>query len=564
MEIPASYYAASRGAENLANSMTALGNTFMALESERRQKEAAAMRLAETSKFVLSVTQDVDKLFTEAERDKPENISKWQQPIADKFQEYWEYINGIQDDPQLKALVTSKHVELQTAYGKKFNDLATKKNHAFAQTQFFNSYDYFLKGYLNAGDEQTESMHMTNLAEAISRAETGGVISPELGNRARNDMEKAINRKTVTKLEGTIAAADELTPEQMVAFRSSLVDPQQHTALTATDRRVLLNQATTIFQKVMKERAVNAAYSEAAATWKDPRMAMVEVLKPGFMQKHGMTLDQVQNMSQSFSIQATQGKLAEKDRQEANLDQIRGIAITDPAKALRLIADAQDVDPKDALTLKTSIESHIRQMSLMSAQEKSLMADMEDKIKARIKNEISTGKYKDERQVVNAVIREGLTNTSGFIDDALGNFREYKKEAGAINYFKSAEEDWEKLISVTKNKGRKKELQTMKIGMLTALQNQMQSEGVKVSDPKVFEMYKVHKKALTDSWFTKAIDSIWPSSDTMVKPEAAAPSPAAITVMDEATARKKLTEKKVTGRDQDMWIKRYRDNGVVK
>lgn len=565
MEIPGSYYAAARGAENLANSMTALGNTFMQIEAERRQKEATAMRLAETSKYVLNLSQDVDKLFSDAERDNPENISAWQPKIADKFNEYWDFVQSV-DDPQLKALVTSKHNEMQIAYGTKFNDLATKKNRQFAQTQFFNSYDYFLKGYLGTNDKQTEEMHITNLAEAVGRAETSGIITPEMGNKARADMEKVINRKTYTKLEGTIAAADELTPEQMVAFRKGLVDETQHTALTATDRKALYNQATTVFKGVIKERSINTAYTEASQTWKDPRAAMVEVLKPEFMAKHKLTMDQAQNISQSFSIQASQGKIADKDRQDANLDKIRALAITDPTKALRQIATAEDVDPKDALSLKNSIESHVRQMSLMSAQEKALRMDMEDKIKARIKTEIISGKYTDEKQLTNAVIREGLSNTSGFLDDALGNFKEYKKESGAINYFKAAEEDWDKLISATKDKGRKKELQGMKTGMLTAVQNQMQAEGVKISDPKAYDIYEAHKQTLTKTWFQKAIDSVFPSSDTMVKPEAAAPapSPAAITVMDEATARKRLTEKKVTGKDQDMWIKRYRESGVVK
>ena len=337
---------------------------------------------------------------------------------------------------------------------------------------------------------------------------------------------------------------------------------------TDTQER-LGKQLDVVVKKKLQEEKEMTAYATASEAWPDAKKAMVEVLKPEFMKKHGLTINEAQNIAQSFSAIGAQREREAKDLQEKNLDAVRSIAITNPVKALRDVKTAQDVDPKDALALQNSLESHLRQMSLMSAQEKSLRLDLEDKIKAKIKVNIMAGAYKSEKDVTNAVISEGLSNTSGFLDDALGNFRSFKKDGGSINYFQQATDDWDRLISTTKGTARKRELQDMKPKMLETLRLQMERDGLRVSDPKVFEDYQTNRKALTQTTFQKAIDSVGSffggSGDSFVAPKAVAtPTPPASPIMDEATARKRLSGMKITGAAQDKQIKDYRDAGVIK
>ena len=90
---------------------------------------------------------------------------------------------------------------------------------------------------------------------------------------------------------------------------------------------------------------------------------------------------------------------------------------------------------------------------------------------------------------------------------------------------------------------------------------------MRVSDPKVFEAYQVNRKAMTETWVQKGIDSVkdyFGPGDSMLPPSPAIKIPSAPAVMDEPTARKRLEDKGVKGADQDKWIKRYREEGVVK
>ncbi|MFH2076538.1 MAG: hypothetical protein ABIJ57_14530, partial [Pseudomonadota bacterium] len=356
-----------------------------------------------------------------------------------------------------------------------------------------------------------------------------------------------------------------------------LKNPEYRQYLPEEDYRRLMEKSKTLNEKKIQEEKEMRAYLEASEEWSDAKQAMVEVLKPEFMKKHGLTINQAQNIAQSFNAIGAQKERDNKDRQDANLDAIRKVAINDPARALKIIQTSEDVDPKETLALQRATESHIKQMSLMSVQEKSQRMDLEDKIKAQIKNKIGLGGYKFEQELTNAVIAEGLSNTSGFIDEAKRIFREFKKESGATNHFKLADEDWDLVISTSKSISKKREMQDLKPKMLEGLRLQMEREKIGNSNPKVSEIYQAQKKALTDTWVTKAMDrfganiqvfnpyaDFGASGDTFVAPTPGKNLPPAPVLMDEATARKKLEEKGVKGAAQDEWIKRYRTEGVIK
>ena len=380
---------------------------------------------------------------------------------------------------------------------------------------------------------------------------------------------KAHQQVAIARFDGRLARGE---TEKAI---EELKNPEYRQYLPEEDYRRLMEKAKTLNEKKIQEEKEKAAYVKASERWTDAKQAMVKVLKPEFMKEYGLTINQSQNIAQSFNAIGAQKERDDKDRQDANLDAIRKVAINDPARALKLIQTSEDVDPKEALALQRATESHIRQMSLMSAQEKSLRMDLEDKIKVQIKVKIQAGGYKSKQELMNAVIAEGLTNTSGFIDEATALFEKVNK--GAVNYFTKAGEDWNLLISTSKSTERKRELQDMEPKMLGTLDLQMKKEKLDASDPKVSELYRVIRKEMTDTWGRKARDRFWTniqvfnpyadfgaSGDTFVAPTPGKNLPPAPVLMDEATARKKLEERGVKGVDQDKWIKRYREEGVIK
>jgi len=369
---------------------------------------------------------------------------------------------------------------------------------------------------------------------------------------------KAHQQVAIARFDGRLARGE---TEKAI---EELKNPEYRQYLPEEDYRRLMEKAKTLNEKKIQEEKEMTAYVDASGKWPDAKQAMVEVLKPEFMKKHGLTINQAQNIAQSFNAIGAQKERDDKDRQDANLDAIRKVAINDPARALKIIQTSEDVDPKEALALQRATESHIRQMSLMSTQEKSLRMDLEDKIKTAIILNIRAGGYKSEQELTNAVIAEGLTNTSIFIKEAIGLFEKVNKSA--VNHFDLAGKDWDRLISTSKSTKRKRELQDMKSKVLESLNTQMKKEKLDESDPKVSELYRVIRKEMTDTWVTKAIDSIFSGSsgDSFVAPTPGKNLPPAPVLMDEATARKKLEERGVKGAAQDEWIKRYREEGVIK
>ena len=398
---------------------------------------------------------------------------------------------------------------------------------------------------------------MTSAREKITSLHVTGIISAQLAEDAIVKSDQAI---TLNHFDGLLArnnaaqALEELKSGKFNEF------------LPAATYSSLLGKAQNQVDKQQQEQAETNAYGAATLKWSDPNQAKIEVLRPEFMKEHKLTINQAQNIAQSFGAIAAQKERDTKERQEAKLNVIRDMAITNPVGALKAIRTVDDVDPQAALALQNALDSHLRQNSLMSAQERSLRIDLEDKIKAQIKQRILGGGYKTEQEVTNAVIREGLTNTSGFLDDALGTFRGVKKDSGAVNFFQQAEQDWDRLISTTKGTAKKRELQDMKPKMLETLRQQMEKDNLRISDPKVFEVYQANRKALTETTFQKVLDavgSLFGGGDSYVAPKQAPAPPVPSAAMDEATARKRLTEKGVKGADQENWIKRYRAEGVV-
>ena len=320
-------------------------------------------------------------------------------------------------------------------------------------------------------------------------------------------------------------------------------------------------------RKQIDEEKETNAYAAASETWPDAKTAMVEVLKPEFMKTHGLTINQAQNIAQSFSAIGAQRAREAKDLQEKNLDAVRAVAIDDPVKALKLVKTVEGTDPKDTLALQHSLESHQRQMAAMSSMERRDRLEMEDKKKAEILIDIPLGKFKSENELNNAITALGLSNTSPFLGVAKARYADYRKNSGASNFFEVAEKDWNLLIQTTKGTAGKRKYSDMKPKMLEALWAQMEKENIKSFDPKVSEIYRAIRKELTTTPFQKALGEIGSffggSGDSFVAPTSVRQSVTA-PVLDEATARKRLEGLGIKGAAQDKQIKEYRDLKVIK
>jgi hypothetical protein len=550
------------GSHAISDSMKDLG-AGLARFGHVLQYEAEQQRDADRAVFSVRWAADaskkVDGALTAMENTDYEVLQTGKFTLLKKLRET--LLQDVQAEPdrKLRALKEKTYLQLDVAAAKTEADIVQRKRADWGKAGILQGAESALISFGREGDPAAQQKIADDHILAVMAAQQGGILSEQ---EAQAHL-VSFNEKTL-----------ELRADGMI--QGNRFD--EAAAFIEKNRIMLGAKYSSLVGKVDRRKAEVAeagAYADASTRWPDPREAMVEVLKPEFMQKHGLTINQSQNIAQSFSAIGTERLRAEKERQEKNLDGIREVAINNPTEALRLLRTAEDVDPKDALALQRSTESHIRQMSLMSAQEKAVRMDLEDKIKARIKADILAGRYKSERELTDKIIGEGLTNTSGFIDDALGTFRSYKKDAGSVNYFNQAEQDWDRLISTSKARSRKRELQDMKPRVLETLRKQMEEQGLRISDPKVFELYQAQRNALTRNIFQKALDSIRTGdsgdpfvrdmSGIMVGTEPAAQAPAAApAVMSESTARKRLEGKGIKGQEQDLWIQRYRDEGVVK
>lgn len=559
--VPANIGAAGMVGEAIAG----LGRTGLAVTSEivnviarrneemRQQNNAFAVLKAQNSidEDTRAFKQSYDIEAKKGDLD-PGGLMKFTTEKTDAFSKELDkkYLSNIEDADQKIKIEAYRNTAIEHAldYTSVFQANARKD---FANNEVSKAAEMSLQ---DASEGTDPGITRNSMRLKIGELHASGYYSAA---QAEDMIVKSDQQITVAYFDGLVA----LSPPKAI---EKLKDREYRQYLPEADYRRLMEKAKTLNEKKIQEEKEMTAYVDASGKWPDAKQAMVEVLKPEFMKKHGLTINQAQNIAQSFNAIGAQKERDDKDRQEKNLDAIRKVAITDPARALKIIQTAEDVDPGQTLALQRATQSHIRQMSLMSTQEQSLRMGLEDKIKTAIILKIRGGGYKSEQELTNAIIAEGLTNTSVFIKEAIGLFEKVNKSA--VNHFNLAEKDWDRLISTSKSVKRKRELQDMKPKMLESLNTQMKKEKLEESDPKVFEAYRVQRKALTDTWFTKTIDSIFSSSsgDSFVAPTPGKNLTPAPVLMNETTARKKLGERGVKGADQDKWIKRYREEGVIK
>ncbi len=321
----------------------------------------------------------------------------------------------------------------------------------------------------------------------------------------------------------------------------------------------------------------SSAYAELTTQFTDAKTGRVDyraaasaALSPEIAAKYGLTIDQQQNISQSFGARHAAEEQGLKETQAENMEPLYALAVNDPGKALseaRRIARANDgrVDPKELYNFQKALESHYQNMRLMSAQERQIRQDLEDKGKARIKVNILSGAYKSKEEVINAVLSGGFQNTSGLMDEAVSMWEKDRKENfDQVNYFKNAVDDWNFNITTMKQKARKRELKDMQPQIENTLAAWMVKNNISKTDPRVMEQYRLIKKEALKTTFDKMIDGVSSAvgigqeaqSDTFVIPKQ---PPKALDVYPVGTRRSRInpeTKAKETEIwDGEKWVK---------
>lgn len=322
-----------------------------------------------------------------------------------------------------------------------------------------------------------------------------------------------------------------------------------------------------------KDKVEGDAYADISLRFgTDYRGAMAETLKAETAKKYGLTINQQQNIAQSFNALHATAEKQKKDDQEKNIGALYTKAATNPVQAVkdaeamsRLNPDS--VDPKDLLQFKNATETHLRQMSLMSQQERQIRIDLEDKGKAKINQDILTGAYTDEKKLMADIMAGGFTDTDGFMTKAVALFRKERENFGQVNQLQLAKEDWNRLIGLTKDKDKKKEMSDQASQIMQTLTDWAQKNAIKTTDPQVYKKYQEIKETMTSSWFTRFMEKPLPwrtgtakGGDVFVP----APKPEQATGMTEAQIRQQLADKNVTGAEQDRWVKVYRERGIIR
>jgi RNA-binding protein YhbY len=239
------------------------------------------------------------------------------------------------------------------------------------------------------------------------------------------------------------------------------------------------------------------------------------ILSADAMKKYNFDLNQAQNINQSLSLAYATGETQKKDLQSGNMESLYTLATKQPGQAMRKARELSEindgsVDPKELYTFQKALETHIKQNALMSAQERQIRIDMEDKGKAAIKVNILANAYKDEKELINAVLSAGFSNTNEFVGQAVTMFRKERTDNfGQVNNFKNAQEDWQLLITTTKSKTMKRELKDKQNTMENTLAGWMLKNNIPTTDPKVMEQYKIIKKNMTETWTQKQVNKVY-------------------------------------------------------
>ena len=160
------------------------------------------------------------------------------------------------------------------------------------------------KIYSMTDNPDIEAEANTQVVNLIQAAKIGGIITPEMVTRQKEYWEKVITRKEGLKILNAIAGFKDMPTEDINKFIKDIADPNKYQAVKdPVQRREYYNQAVTAANKIMTERKMLVAQKEAETNWPDPGEAAANVTRTDFIDRHKLTIDQAQNIAQSFRSQ---------------------------------------------------------------------------------------------------------------------------------------------------------------------------------------------------------------------------------------------------------------------
>lgn len=222
--------------QHFASAFQGMTNTIAEVMGREQQQIAAQMRLAHVSRYATDITTQIDSIFTQAEQSDPTQIPEFQQKISDSFQSAYDRIRDYKDDPILTAMLNKKHGEIQLHYGTKFMDLSKAKNKQFTLSSMYKAIDEIGKKYDEAVDPKDESFYMTQMAEAVNRAEITGAIDPEKAFKWRGALEDMVVNKKLYGLSQQINNIGEMDPVSRMQLYRDIGDPTKYEGLKIQQR----------------------------------------------------------------------------------------------------------------------------------------------------------------------------------------------------------------------------------------------------------------------------------------------------------------------------------------
>ena len=295
--VPANIGAAGIVGESIAD----LGRTGLAVTSEivnviaRRNEE---MRKQNNAFAVLKAQNSIDadtrafKQSYDVEAKKsdfdPGSLMKFTSEKTDAFSKELDkkYLSNI-DDPDQKVRIGAYRnaaVEHVLDHTSVFQAGARKD---FANNEVSKAAEMSLQ---DAREGTDSGIARTSMRLKIGELHASGYYSAA---QAEDLIVKSDQQITVAYLDGLVA----LQPDKVM---DKLKSKEYRQYLPEGDYRRLMEKAKTLNEKKIQEEKEMTAYVDASERWPDAKQAMVEVLKPGFMKKYKLTINQAQNIAQSF------------------------------------------------------------------------------------------------------------------------------------------------------------------------------------------------------------------------------------------------------------------------
>jgi hypothetical protein len=372
-------------------------------------------------------------------------------------------------------------------------------------------------------DNSTKSMIVTSAIEEGATFGDSGILVEKTYNKMLQDLsiyypnreipKEVRNKATVAYASGVIQAT---IASDQVEYAKAYLERWSGELKGAGVYDELKNKLKGAEEDVNQ----NAAYNEALVMgnskgYVDYSKAGAWLFSQEAREKYKLTPTQVSAINRSLADaqQAEQGTIMNNLYAKAASGQTNG-AIRDISS---LMKNPRGMDAQQFLSLKMSLEAGER-AKVSAARQDNLM---DEQYKATISTNIALGIYKDENEIRNAVLSAGLRKPAGYMETAVGQFRDYEKQYGQVNNFKEGEEYINTKIAAAP-KPMRGEYAAKKVEIMNAVNQRLRNEKIPITDPRAQQYMKDAWDEYTKTWFDRVKDKVnpWSKPSTAREPVA--------------------------------------------